>query len=72
MDGACASPVFELVPVEGSGAAFVPPPAAGGLVTVLDYQLVGDTRYFDAAGFAGRTFGLSVPKPAAGGAGTTN
>jgi arylsulfatase A-like enzyme len=34
-------------------------PAAGGLVTVLDYQLVGDTRYFDAAGFPGRTLGLS-------------
>jgi hypothetical protein len=37
-------------------------PAAGGLTTVLDYQLVGETRYFDAAGFGGRTFGLSVPK----------
>jgi hypothetical protein len=37
-------------------------PSEGGLVTVLDYQLVGDTRYFDAAGFPGRTFGLSVPK----------
>ncbi len=34
-------------------------PTAGGLVTVLDYQLVGDTSYFDAAGFPGRTFGLS-------------
>ncbi|HYM73641.1 MAG TPA: alkaline phosphatase family protein, partial [Stellaceae bacterium] len=34
-------------------------PSATGLVTVLDYQLVGDTRYFDAAGFPGRTFGLS-------------
>ena len=38
-------------------------PGRGGLVTVLDYQSVGDTRYFDAAGFAGRTFGLSGPKP---------
>ena len=37
--------------------------SAGGLVTVLDYQLVGDTRYFDAAGFPGRTFGLSGSKP---------
>ncbi|HWB49281.1 MAG TPA: alkaline phosphatase family protein [Stellaceae bacterium] len=37
-------------------------PGANGLVTVLDYQLVGDTRYFDAAGFAGRTVGLSTPK----------
>jgi hypothetical protein len=34
-------------------------PAAGGLRTVLDYQQVGDTRYFDAAGFPGRTVGLS-------------
>jgi arylsulfatase A-like enzyme len=28
-----------------------------GLATVLDYQLVGTTRYFDAAGFPGRTVG---------------
>ncbi|MBV8131890.1 MAG: alkaline phosphatase family protein [Alphaproteobacteria bacterium] len=34
-------------------------PAAGGVRTVLDYQLVGNTRYFDAAGFPGRTLGLS-------------
>ncbi len=33
--------------------------AANGQKTVLDYQLVGDTRYFDAAGFPGRTVGLS-------------
>jgi arylsulfatase A-like enzyme len=32
---------------------------ADGLVTVLDYQTVGTTRYFDAAGFPGRTLGLS-------------
>ena len=37
-------------------------PSANGLATVLNYQSVGDTRYFDAAGFPGRTFGLSVPK----------
>ena len=47
-------------------------PASGGLVTVLDYQLVGDTRYFDAAGFPGRTFGLSVPKTPTAGEGATN
>jgi hypothetical protein len=35
-------------------------PAANGLVTVLDMQLVGTTRYFDAAGFPGRTVGLST------------
>jgi arylsulfatase A-like enzyme len=36
-------------------------PAANGLRTVLDYQLVGATRYFDAAGFPGRTVGLREP-----------
>ena len=30
----------------------------GGLRTVLRYQSVGNTKYFDAAGFAGRTVGL--------------
>jgi len=34
-------------------------PAPNGLVTVIDMQLVGATRYFDAAGFPGRTVGLS-------------
>jgi hypothetical protein len=41
-------------------------PAANGLVTVLDMQTVGTTRYFDAAGFPGRTVGLSataLPSP---------
>jgi len=33
-------------------------PAAGGLQTVLDIQIVGDTLYFDAAGFPGRSVGL--------------
>jgi len=33
--------------------------AAGGIRTTLDYQLVGNTRYFDAAGFPGRTVGLT-------------
>jgi len=33
-------------------------PAAGGLRTVLEWQRVGATRYFDAAGFSGRTVGL--------------
>lgn len=32
--------------------------AADGLQTVIDYQVVGKTRYFDAAGFPGRTVGL--------------
>ena len=33
-------------------------PGAGGVRTVLDEQRVGGTRYFDAAGFPGRTVGL--------------
>jgi Type I phosphodiesterase / nucleotide pyrophosphatase len=37
-------------------------PAENGLRTVLDVQAVGDVRYFDAAGFAGRTVGLSMGK----------
>ena len=32
--------------------------AAGGFVTVLNLQQVGDTPYFDAAGMPGRTVGL--------------
>lgn len=36
-------------------------PAANGLKTVLDYQQVGGTRYFDAAGYPGRTVGLLRP-----------
>jgi arylsulfatase A-like enzyme len=39
-------------------------PSAGGLRTVLNYQTVGKTRYFDAAGFPGRTLGL-IDKPKA-------
>jgi hypothetical protein len=35
-------------------------PAANGLTTVLNMQTVGPTRYFDAAGFPGRTVGLST------------
>jgi hypothetical protein len=36
-------------------------PGPGGLATILNYQLVGDTKYFDAAGFKGRTLGLLAP-----------
>jgi hypothetical protein len=39
-------------------------PAAGGLATLLTTQSVGDTHYFDAAGFAGRTVGLDERKAA--------
>ena len=35
-------------------------PTPQGLRTVLETQRVGDTRYFDAAGFPGRTVGLSA------------
>jgi type I phosphodiesterase/nucleotide pyrophosphatase len=35
-------------------------PAVNGLTTVLNVQTVGETRYFDAAGFPGRTVGLST------------
>jgi arylsulfatase A-like enzyme len=40
-------------------------PDANGVRTILDYQLVGNTRYFDAAGFPGRTVGLSENSPPA-------
>jgi arylsulfatase A-like enzyme len=33
-------------------------PATNGLKTILKYQTVGKTRYFDVAGFPGRTLGL--------------
>ena len=36
-------------------------PADNGLRTVLEYQVVGATPYFDAAGFPGRTVGLREP-----------
>jgi hypothetical protein len=45
---------------EARGRVIVSAPAANGLSTVLNVQEVGDTRYFDAAGFPGRTVGLSV------------
>jgi hypothetical protein len=35
-------------------------PAANGLRTILNLQQVGSTRYFDAAGFPGRTVGLHL------------
>jgi hypothetical protein len=34
-------------------------PAANGLATIINMQMVGTTRYFDVAGFPGRTVGLS-------------
>jgi arylsulfatase A-like enzyme len=38
-------------------------PAANGLRTVLNYQRVGSQRYFDAAGFPGRTVGIDAETP---------
>ncbi len=36
-------------------------PAANGAATILNFQQVGEARYFDAAGFAGKTVGLTAP-----------
>jgi hypothetical protein len=36
-------------------------PTENGLRTILNLQQVGDAVYFDAAGFAGKTVGLSPP-----------
>jgi arylsulfatase A-like enzyme len=38
-------------------------PGPAGLRTVLKYQQVGSIRYFDVAGYAGRTVGLDEPAP---------
>ncbi len=38
----------------------VGPPGPDGLRTILNEQAVGETRYFDAAGFEGRTVGLAT------------
>ena len=35
-------------------------PAPNGLATVINMQAVGETRYFDAGGFPGRTVGLTT------------
>ncbi len=40
-------------------------PDAAGLTTILRYQTVGETRYFDAAGYPGRTLGLIDDAPPA-------
>ncbi len=39
--------------------------SANGLATLLLYQQVGSARYFDAAGFPGRTLGLGTPSTTA-------
>ncbi len=45
---------------EVTSRAIVSTPDESGLRTVIDLQQVGDTRYFDAAGYPGRTVGLSL------------
>ena len=45
-------------PVRWTREVVASEPGEGGLRTVLDVQRVGDRRYFDAAGFPGRTVGL--------------
>ena len=62
-----ALPEFEALAT--SGVKFTPQayagtvtskPSANGLRTVLNFQRVGTQRYFDTAGFPGRTLGLEV------------
>ena len=45
-------------PVKVSRKVLSALPAANGLKTILDEQVVGPTVYFDAAGFPGRAVGL--------------
>jgi hypothetical protein len=47
-------------PVQFERQTMTSTPAANGLATVLNYQKVGPTLYFDAAGFPGRTVGLTA------------
>jgi hypothetical protein len=46
--------------VATSRGELVSAPGADGLKTIVHYEQVGATRYFKAAGFAGRTAGLDV------------
>jgi hypothetical protein len=43
-----------------SSATVKSKPSTNGLRTVLNFQRVSTQRYFDAAGFPGRTLGLDV------------
>ncbi|MDE2062926.1 MAG: alkaline phosphatase family protein, partial [Bradyrhizobium sp.] len=45
---------------KSAGGTITSKPAANGLRTVVKYQQVLSQRYFDAAGFPGRTVGLDV------------
>lgn len=48
-------------PVQPWRADIISTRGDNGLRTIVNMQFVGMTRYFDAAGFAGRTVGLKVP-----------
>ena len=48
-------------PVSHTRRDIVSAPSPEGLRTIVNMQYVGETPYFDAAGFAGRTLGLEVP-----------
>ena len=52
---------------EVAGRVVISDPAPSGLTTVINMQMVGGIRYYDAAGFPGRTVGLSNT-PLSGGA----
>ncbi len=47
-------------PVTATRRVIASEPGPGGMRTILDLQSVGDTHYFDAAGFEGRTVGLTA------------
>jgi len=47
--------------VTGSKHTIQSAPAENGARTILNFQQVGEQRYFDAAGFAGKTVGLTPP-----------
>jgi len=47
-------------PVESTRKTIVSEPSSNGLKTILNYQTVGDTKYFDTAGFEGRSVGLET------------
>jgi arylsulfatase A-like enzyme len=46
-------------PVTVKKQTLVSRPGPGGIRTILNRQMVGEQRYFDAAGFAGKTVGLT-------------
>ena len=48
---------------ESTAGRLISPAAPNGLVTMLQFQSVGNVRYLDAAGFPGRTVGLRSFEP---------